>query len=41
MRAEGVWDTLKEQMEEKDPIKKSEDEQPEKGEGGFGGRPCM
>lgn len=35
MTAEGAWDTLEEQMEEKDPIKESEDEQPEKGvEGG-------
>ena len=30
--------TLKERMEKKDPTKEPEDEQPEMGEGGFGGR---
>lgn len=30
--------TLKERMEKKDPTKEPEDEQPETGEGGFGGR---
>ena len=30
--------TLKERMEKKGPTKEPEDEQPETGEGGFGGR---
>lgn len=40
--AEGEWGnaggTFKERMEKKDPTKEPENEEPETGEGGFGGR---